>query len=82
MLRMLRHPGIIQLLSVYEAKDYVHLVFDYMKDIALFSVIKKKSKYYESDAVKIMKSLMQIIFYMHTNQVIYRDVKPENIMLT
>lgn len=82
MLRQLKHPGVIQLLNVYEAKDYIHLVFEYIKDTQIFSVLKEKSNYSEVDAMKIMKSLLQILFHMHLNQIIYRDIKPENILLT
>lgn len=81
MLKILRHPGIISLLSIYESAEYVHMVFEYMRNTQLFATIKEKPNYSEADAVKIMKSLLQAIAHIHGNNIIYRDIKPENIIL-
>ena len=81
MLKRLKHPGIIQLYNIYDSIEYVHLVFEYIRDTQIFYIIKEKSNYTETDAIIIMRSLLQSIFYMHLNQVIYRDIKPGNIFL-
>ena len=81
MLRGLNHPGIAQLINVYETNDNVHMVFECLRDTQLFAVIKEKPNYSEADAAKIMKSLLEIIAHIHENQIIYRDIKPENILL-
>lgn len=81
MLKRLKHPGIIRLYNIYDSVEYVHLVFEYIRDTQIFYIIKEKSNYTETDAIIIMRSLLQSIFYMHLNQVIYRDIKPGNIFL-
>jgi len=80
-LREIQHSSLITLYEVYEADQYVHLVFEIIKGGELFTKIKKKSDYTEGDAKKIMKTLLTVIAVLHSKQVVHRDIKPENIML-
>jgi len=66
---------------VYESNDYIHLVLEYIKNRQIFSTIKKKVNYSEATAARVMNSLLQVIAYIHSKQIIYRDINPENIML-
>lgn len=80
-LRRVRHPGIVNLHSVYESSDYIHLVLEYIKNKPLFDTVRERSNYSEATAAQIMKSLLKVIAHIHDNQIIYRDIKPENIIL-
>lgn len=82
MLKRLRHPGIAQLVNVYESQDYVHLVFEYTKTVPILSILKKKPNYSEADAVRVMRSLLETVAHMHSKHVIYRSIRPENVFLT
>ena len=80
-LRRVKDPAIINLCDVYESEQYVHLVFERIKNTQLFSTLKEKEDYSERDAQNIMKSLLQAVASLHSRNIIHRDLKPESIML-
>lgn len=47
----------------------------------LLQKLMKNVKYHMNDIKKIMRSLMEILLYIHENHVMHRDLKPENILL-
>ncbi len=81
MLRLVQHPNVIRLYEVYESDQYVHMVFEQLSDTQLFHIIRSKPNYTEADAARIMKSLLGVVDFLHSQQVIHRDIRPENIML-
>lgn len=49
----------------------------------LFDRIVQKGHYAEDDARRVMRRLLNALFYLHERQnVVHRDLKPENILLT
>jgi len=82
MLRQVQHSCVIRLYEIYESEQYVHLVFEYLDDVQLLSVLKAKPNYTEADACRIIKSLLDVVSALHNKLIIHRDIKPENIMLT
>lgn len=82
MLRKLRGKSVIQLYSLYESDEYVHLVMEFIDGDNLFTYIKSKRNYTEGDVKRIMKALMSIVDSLHQIQVIHRDLSPENIYVS
>lgn len=80
-LRHLNHPNIIKLYEVYESDRYIHLVLEYLKGGELFEKIQALGTYNEGDAAKFMRQLIDAIDYCGNNNVIHRDMKPENIIM-
>lgn len=77
------HGGyVVQLLDFYEEPEFFYLVMDYMGGGDVFDRILKKSKYTESDARKLTKTLLQAARSMHEAGVAHRDLKPQNLLLT
>eukprot|EP01091_Cochliopodium_minus_P017101 TRINITY_DN6606_c0_g1_i1.p1 TRINITY_DN6606_c0_g1~~TRINITY_DN6606_c0_g1_i1.p1 ORF type:complete len:496 (-),score=117.70 TRINITY_DN6606_c0_g1_i1:10-1497(-) len=81
LLLMLKHPYIIDLMSVYEIPDYNFLVFEYCRGGDLFDRISTEGGFIELRGKKIMKSITETIAFLHKNRVCHRDLKPENILL-
>jgi len=80
-LRALKHPRIINLYEVYEGKEHIHFIMEYLAGGELFEKIREKGSYNESDAIRIMGRLLEVVGYMHSKRYIHRDLKPENIIL-
>ncbi len=81
MLRQVQHPNVIRLYEVYESDQYVHMVFESFSDTQLFHMIRGKGSYTEADAARIMTALLSVVNALHGQQIIHRDIRPENIML-
>ncbi|MCX4323492.1 MAG: serine/threonine-protein kinase [Lachnospiraceae bacterium] len=81
-LRDLRHP---MLPVVYELlyEDGWYLVMEYVEGISLHNYIEKQGSVEEGQARLWAAALLDVLDYLHTREtpVIYRDLKPDNIMV-
>ena len=80
LLRSLNHPNIVKLCEVYEDDLYVHLVLEYLAGGELFHLSKKKVLYTEQEVLKIIKPVMEALRYLHSKNIVHRDIKPGNLM--
>ncbi len=79
-LRHLQHPNIVRLHEVYEADDFIYLVFELLKGQDLQKRVNRKGSFREHEAAEIMKKLLEVLCYCQENKVIHRDIKPGNII--
>lgn len=81
-LRDLRHP---MLPVVYELlrEEGWYLVMEYVDGISLHNYIERQGSVGEAQARLWAASLLDVLDYLHTQEtpVIYRDLKPDNIMV-
>jgi serine/threonine-protein kinase len=79
LLSKLSHRGIPNLIAVYD--DAV--VMEYVPGNSLEKVLTKKGRFSERETAAIAMEVLEILEYLHDleNPVIYRDLKPANIML-
>ena len=84
MLRTLEHPMLPCIIDRIEEDEKVYLVMDYLKGISLQSVIHKREQFSVSQILRWSLQLCDVLGYLHTHDppVIYRDMKPGNILLT
>ncbi|MBE5826378.1 MAG: serine/threonine protein kinase [Butyrivibrio sp.] len=79
LLQRLDHPDIPKVLAVYEDA----FVLEHVHGNSLDKVLKAKGALPEKTAVQMGKELLKILTYLHgrKNPVIYRDLKPANIIV-
>ena len=82
-LQALDHPYIVKLHDVYVAPGVaIYLVMELLHGGDLFDRIVQKGNYSESEARKVMRRLLNAVYYLHEEQnVVHRDLKPENILV-
>lgn len=81
-IRQLRHPNIIQFVEVFENIDQLMIVMEYFPGKELFDVILARKYYSEEDAKPIFAQVARALHYLHCLNIIHRDVKPENILVS
>lgn len=79
-MRLARHPNIIQLFEVMANKSKIYFVMEYAKGGELFNKVAR-GKLKEDVAHKYFKQLINAVDYCHSRGVFHRDIKPENILL-
>lgn len=77
----LTHPNIVSIYDVGEENDMYYLVMEYVKGQTLKQYIQQYAPLSPQRAVKIMLQLTSAIANAHQNQIIHRDIKPQNILM-
>ena len=76
----LRHPNIVEVLAYGEYKGSPYLVMDYISGGTLKQMIGAPVPY--SQAASNLAPIADALAYAHQKNVLHRDVKPANILLT
>ncbi|EDV29453.1 uncharacterized protein TRIADDRAFT_19575 [Trichoplax adhaerens] len=82
MLRLLKHPNLVNLLEVFRRKRKLHLVFEYCEYTVLNELDAHPKGVDELVVKKIIWQTLQAVNFCHKHNCIHRDVKPENILIT
>jgi hypothetical protein len=82
-MKLCRHPNIVQLYDHFENADYIFIIMEYLKGGDLEQYLNKINfRITENKARNIIHQLSSGIKYLHEYGILHRDLKPENIMLT
>ena len=82
-LKIAKHPNIIQLYDVFENENYIYIIMEYCAGGDLFSYIEKRGfRLPETRAAEIIHKLSTAVFFLHEYGIVHRDLKPENILMT
>lgn len=79
-MRLVRHPNIVELYEVMATKTKIYFVMEYVKGGELFNKVAK-GKLKEGAARKYFQQLISAVDYCHSRGVCHRDLKPENLLL-
>lgn len=82
-LKKLKHPNLPSIIDVIEDDDSFIIVMDYIEGRSLDKIIAENGAQPEAYVVEWAKQLCDVFCYLHsrTPPIIYRDMKPANIML-
>ena len=82
-LKKLKHPNLPSIVDVIEDEDSFIIVMDYIEGRSLDKIIRENGAQPESYVVEWAKQLCDVFGYLHsrTPAIIYRDMKPANVML-
>jgi len=80
MMRIANHPKVIKLFEIFEGQQCLYLVCDYYQGKDLWTEIVEKGAQSEPKALTVLKQLIEALMYLHSQKIIHRDVKPENIL--
>ena len=75
------HPFIVKLVKCLKNEKNIFLLQEYIKGKELFDVIRDIGFLNKEQTNFYISSMMVAIQYLHERKIIYRDIKPENIIV-
>ena len=80
-LKILKHENIVEFKEAIKYKKKLYIVFEYMEKNVL-ELLQQKPNGLDQKTIKyIIFQLCKAIKYLHSNNIIHRDVKPENLLI-
>ncbi|NSW90486.1 MAG: serine/threonine protein kinase [Firmicutes bacterium] len=84
-LKKLNHPALPRIIDIIEDDENIYIIQDFIEGIPLDKELEKVGKFTEKKVIEWAKQICDVLIYLHSfkpNPIIYRDMKPSNIILT
>ena len=75
------HPFIVKLVKTLKDDKFIYFLMDYIRGKELFDVIRDIGILTKSQCLFYGASIMLAVRYLHQRKFVYRDIKPENVMV-
>jgi len=80
-LAKMRHPFVLQLVQTYQDPGELYMLMQLALGGELFSLLGKQAPLKDWPAKFYVSSVVAMFSYMHALKFVYRDLKPENLLL-
>ena len=77
----LTHPHIVPLYSFGQAADTLYYIMGFVEGESLEDCLLRSGRLGASEARRILAELADALEYAHSNGVVHRDIKPDNILI-
>ncbi len=77
----LRHPNIVGVFDAGEADGQHYLAIELVSGKSLYEFAQNK-RLTHADAAQVVAKLAKALHYAHTNGIVHRDIKPQNIVIS
>jgi len=80
-LAKIEHPFIVNLLAKFQDDKRLFLLLEFVNGGELFSYLRKQGRLPDGDARFYAGEIVLAFAYLHSQNIIYRDLKPENLLI-
>jgi hypothetical protein len=80
-LSSIRHPFIVNMEAYFQDKFFLYLVLELVPGGEFFSLLRRIRTLRMPHAVFYSAQIVLVFQYLHKNKIIYRDLKPENLLI-
>ncbi|GAB7348771.1 hypothetical protein MBLNU459_g7499t2 [Dothideomycetes sp. NU459] len=81
MLQKVKHPFLVTLWGTFQDSKNLYMVMDFIEGGELFSLLRKSQRFPNPVAKFYAAEVTLALDYLHSLDIIYRDLKPENLLL-
>jgi len=82
LLKELSHPFIVNLCATFQDSKRLYLILEYVPGGELFSFLRRERKISDDSARFYASEIVLALDYLHQKDIAYRDLKPENLLLS
>ena len=75
-----KHPQIPDLLAFVEQEGKLYLVQEFIEGETLLQEMDRNGRFSEEQVKAVLDDLLPVLEFVHQQQTIHRDIKPDNIM--
>ena len=79
-LKIIKHRNILTLYEIYESKDYIFLVMEYIPGKNLCEMIVTKRRFKEDEAKIIFVQIVDALYYLHKMNICHRNITSNHIL--
>jgi serine/threonine protein kinase/CRP-like cAMP-binding protein len=77
----LDHPFILKLYSTYNDSRFVYLLLELVLGGEMFTHLRRKRRFNDKTAKFYSASVLLAMKHLHSKNILYRDLKPENLLI-
>ncbi len=82
LIRFQKVPGIVSIYDSFEENNTAYLIMEYLDGESLKEKLEREKKLSVEEALGITKKVLTALAAVHKDEIIHRDVAPDNIYLT
>jgi hypothetical protein len=80
-LQSLDHPFIVNLHGSFQDRKYLYLIMEFVVGGEFFTHLRRAGRFNNDSSCFYAAQIVLIFQYLHSKDVVYRDLKPENLLL-
>lgn len=80
-LRMIRHPYLVNLVGYSQNERYLYFALEFVPGGELFSYLRNIGKLENTHSRLYSAQIAHMFDYLHSMNIVYRDLKPENLLI-
>lgn len=83
MMKKLDHPNLPRIVDIIDEENVIYVVMDYIEGEPLDKILEEYGAQPQDLVIEWAKQLCEVLMYLHNRKppIIYRDMKPGNVML-
>ena len=81
-LQKLSHPNVVPISDAGEAHELLFFTMPYIEGETIRQRLRREGAFPVLEAVRIARDIAHALAHVHSNGVVHRDVKPENVLLS
>ncbi|SJX61203.1 probable cAMP-dependent protein kinase catalytic subunit [Sporisorium reilianum f. sp. reilianum] len=75
------HPFLVNMIASFQDSKNCYMLMEYVVGGEIFSYLRRAGRFSADVARFYISTIVLAIEYLHTKQVVYRDLKPENLLI-
>eukprot|EP01083_Nonionella_stella_P101148 286366_1 len=80
-LSSIRHPFIVNLEATFQDEYFLYLVLELVSGGEFFTLLKRAGKLQLPHCAFYASQIVLVFQFLHHNRIVYRDLKPENLLI-